>query len=308
MVDFREYQEYAVPVRGGELATVRWPATVPDAPTILLVHGITANALAWASVAEAVAGRLTLIAPDLRGRAGSRTIAGPWGIGEDVEDMIAVLDHAGLDRVLLAGHSMGAFVACALAAKYPERVERVLAVDGGLGFPLPGGVDADAVLEAVVGPAVRKLSMTFADAEAYLDFHRVHPAFVGNWSPQLTAYLGRDTLQLGDGTGEGADSVASTCVEAAIRADGKQVLLDPAVRDALKDLSCPAVLLYAERGLFNESQALYDTSRLALAALAPDRVVTELVPDTNHYTIVGPGIGADTITRHLMTRRARMSA
>jgi pimeloyl-ACP methyl ester carboxylesterase len=301
MVDFRGYEEYGVPVRGGRLAVLRWPATVPRAPSILLVHGITSNALAGASVAEAVDGRLTLVALDLRGRAGSRQIAGPWGIGQDVEDMVAVLDHAGLDRVLLAGHSLGAFVGCALAARHPARVARVLAVDGGLGFPLPVGLDPDAVLEAVVGPAVRKLTMTFADAEAYLDFHRDYPAFAGNWSAQLTAYLGRDTLTVESG------AVVSTCVEDAIRADGRQVLLDPSVRDALKELSCSAVLLYAERGLFNEDQALYDRPRLDLAALSPDRVVTELVPDTNHYTIVGPGPGADTIARHLMTDERALS-
>ena len=294
MVDFREYRASSVPVGGGELAVLSWPASVPDAPTVLLVHGITGNALAWAAVAEAVGGRLNLLAPDLRGRAGSRGLPGPWGIGRDADDVIAVLDYAGLDRVLVAGHSLGAFVACAVARRLPGRVERVLAVDGGLSFPLPPGVDPDEVLEAVVGPAVRKLSMSFADAEAYLDFHRAHPAFVGNWSPQLTAYLGRDTLQLESG------HVASTCVAEAIRADGKQVLMDASVRDAIKDLPCPAILLYAERGLLNERQGLYDTPRLEMARLVPDRVRTELVPGTNHYTIVGPGNGADTIARHLV--------
>ena len=149
-------------------------------PPILLVHGITGNALAWAGIADEIAGRAELIAVDLRGRAGSREIEGPWGINRNAADLVWVLDALHLDQVLLAGHSLGAFVAAEAAATSPKRSTRVIAIDGGLGFPLPTGAHPDAVLEAVVGPAVQKLAMTFADAEAYLDFHRVHPAFVGD--------------------------------------------------------------------------------------------------------------------------------
>lgn len=289
---FRPDQEYRVPVAGGEVAVLRWAAADPGAETLLLVHGITANAMAWAALAQAVAGRANLLALDLRGRAGSREVAGPWGIDQDVLDVIAVLDHAGVDRVRLVGHSLGGFITCATALRFPDRVDSVLAVDGGLGFPVPPGTDLDAVLDLVLGPAVRKLSMTFADAAAYLDFHRDHPAFVGNWSPQLTAYLERDTLAREDGT------VVSSCIADAIRADGGQVLLDESVRDAIKQLSCPVTLLYAARGLQNEDQALYDDGRLAFARL-PAGVETVFVPGTNHYTIVGPGAGADAIVARL---------
>lgn len=78
MAGWREYTESRVAVPGGELAVLRWKAAVPDAPVLLLAHGITANALVWASVAEEIDGRAEVIAPDLRGRAGSRGITGPW--------------------------------------------------------------------------------------------------------------------------------------------------------------------------------------------------------------------------------------
>jgi pimeloyl-ACP methyl ester carboxylesterase len=260
-----------------------------DAPTVLALHGITANALAWAAVVEAIAGRVTVLAPDLRGRAHSRQVSGGWGIGRDAADTLAVIDHARLDRVVVAGHSMGGFVACTLAVRAPERVERVVAVDGGLGFPLPAETDPDRVLDAVVGPAVAKLSMTFDSVEAYLDFHRAYPALRDQFTPQLTAYIRRDVHRRPDG------QVVSSCVEAAIRADGREVLLDATVRDAIRHLECPATLLYAARGLRDEPQALYDEVRLTAAALDPARVSTRLVGGTNHYTIVGPGPGADAV-------------
>lgn len=294
MTGWQDFAETKVPVDGGGLAVLRWVADAANAPTVLLVHGITGNSLAWAAVADEVAGRATLIAVDLRGRAGSRDIVGPWGIDRDAADLVAVLDALDLDEVILVGHSLGAFVATVAAATYPERFTRLVAIDGGLGFPLPPGEEPDLVLEAVVGPAVKKLSMTFADAEAYLDFHRVHPAFVGNWTPQLTAYLSRDALELPDG------GVVSSCVEKAIRADGKQVLLDERVRSSINGLSCSVDFLYAARGLLNEEQALYDEERLDFGGLDREKVRVELVPDTNHYTVIAPGAGAKSVTRALL--------
>ncbi|MFC9124317.1 alpha/beta fold hydrolase, partial [Streptomyces sp. NPDC057067] len=74
------YEEIRVPVTGGELAALRWPASAPDAPVVVALHGITANALSWAAVARLLAGRATLVAPDLRGRARPAGRARPDGV------------------------------------------------------------------------------------------------------------------------------------------------------------------------------------------------------------------------------------
>jgi pimeloyl-ACP methyl ester carboxylesterase len=293
VADFRDFEEYQIPVKGGELAVVRWPAADPAAPTVVLVHGITANALAWAAVAEAVDKRVNLLALDLRGRAYSRDLAPPWGLDADVEDVLAVLDHAGLERAALAGHSLGAFVVCAFAARHPDRVESVVAVDGGARLALVPDLAPDTLLELTVGPAIRKLHMTFADGEAYLDFHREHPSFVGHWSPQLTAYLGRDTLWLPNG------KVVSSCIEDAIRADGRQLITDEFVHEAINKLTCPVTLLCAERGILNQPQGFYDDDILAAAGIDRSRVNVVKIPDTNHYTVIGPGVGADSVAAEL---------
>lgn len=297
MVDFRDFEEFQIPVPGGDLAVLRWPAADADAPTAVLVHGITANALAWAAVAEAVDGRVNLLALDLRGRAYSREISPPpqWGIDADVRDVIAVLDHAGLDDAVLVGHSLGAFVVCATAARHPQRVRSAVIVDGGARYALAPDMDPDELLELTVGPAVQKLKMTFADGEAYLDFHRVHPSFVGNWSPQLTAYLARDTLWLPGG------GVVSSCIEAAIRADGRQLIVDASLSDSINEATCPITLIYAERGLLNQPQGFYNDEVLdEIGRIDRSRVTARLVPDTNHYTIVGPGVGADSVAEAIL--------
>ena len=279
------FEELSVPVEGGDLAVLRWPAALPDAPVVLALHGITANALAWGAVAEALDGRATLLAPDLRGRAASAAIRGPWGIGRHADDAAAVVHAlAGGGPVTLTGHSMGAYVSTVAAVRYPELFSSVLLVDGGVGFPPPPGLAGDELLTAVLGPAMQRLSMTFASRQAYREFWQAHPAVGGTglWSDGVDAYLQRDLV------GE-APELRSSCVLDAIRADGVGVF-DPDHLNAVHKIPAPARLLLAERGLLNEPQGLLDASRVAAAGVDTLRLPFEVVPDTNHYSILtAPG-------------------
>ena len=282
-----------MPVSGGELAVLRWPAAEPDAPTVLALHGITANALSWARVAHHLGGRVQLVAPDLRGRAGSTDVPGPFGLGVHAEDA-AVLESAfGPGPVVLTGHSMGAFVGALTAARHPELFSSVVLVDGGVGFPPPTGVATDDLIGAVIGPAMDRLSMTFPDRDAYRAFWKAHPAFAGSWEPWVDAYVQRDLI--------GAEpELRSSCRIEAVRTDGTDVLLNDEVLGAAARIACPARLLWAERGLMDEPQALYDESRLAAAALEDTRVVPYRIAGTNHYTILVGDEGARTVAGHLL--------
>lgn len=264
---FRLLEEFDVAVQGGRLRVCRWPG---DGPVVLAAHGITANALAFTRLAEVLDGRVTLVAPDLRGRARSNTLPGPYGMAAHVADLIAVADALGLDRVpLLAGHSMGGFVVAATAAAHPARAGAVLLIDGGVTLPMPSTVDVDAVLTATIGPAMKRLGMTFPDNDAYLDFFAAHPALGPVLAPAVQAYVSRDF-----------EGDRSSCRLAAVRADATDTLIDRVTVDAVRNLHCPAGLLYAKRGLMNEAQGLYDESRLAGFPLPAEPV------DANHYSIL----------------------
>jgi pimeloyl-ACP methyl ester carboxylesterase len=278
-----------VPVSGGHLATCRWPGA---GPTVLAVHGITANALSWSQVARELAGRVSLVAPDLRGRAGSRDLPGPYGLAAHADDLVAVLDFLGVDRAPVVGHSMGAFVAALAALRHPDRVERVLLVDGGVALRVPEAGDIDAILDAVIGPAMRRLSMEFASSGAYLDFWRRHPAIGPWWRPEIEPYLLRDLI------GE-PPRLRSSCVLAAIRRDATDTLLDPDTVDAVHRIRRPVTLLYAARGMLDEDQGLYDEQRLDEAGVDRDRVDVRRVPDVNHYTILLEPRGARAVAAHI---------
>src|SRR5699024_4069541 len=111
------------------------------------------------------------------GRACSNGVAGPWGIGRHAEDVLAIADAVGRGPVTVLGHSMGAYVAAVAASRHPDRFARVVLVDGGVAFPPPPGTYIDELLTAVIGPAMTRLSMTFDDMVAYLDFMAANPAF-----------------------------------------------------------------------------------------------------------------------------------
>lgn len=279
----------------GGLAVHRWPAGEPGAPVVVAVHGITSNGLAWARVADHLDGAATLVAPDLRGRAASRTVPGPYGIATHASDVMAVLDEAGAHEphsAVLVGHSMGGFVAAVAAARWPERFRSVVLVDGGVALPPVPGADIDALLEAVIGPAMRRLRMTFASRQAYREFWQAHPAMVGAWEPWIDETIQHDLV------GEEPE-LRSSCQLDAIRADGADMLTNADVYDAVASLTVPAVLLWAPRGLLNEEQGLYDKQRLEHAKLDPERLQTIMVPDTNHYQIVYADRCAALVAHHL---------
>jgi pimeloyl-ACP methyl ester carboxylesterase len=264
-----------------------WPGTRPDAPVVIAAHGITANGLSWGPVAEQLHGAVTLLAPDLRGRAGSRDLPGGYGLAGHGDDLVAILDHLGIRQAALAGHSMGAYVAALAAVRHPTRTTGVVMVDGGLSFPPPAGTDVDALLAAILGPALGRLDATFADREAYRQFWRSHPAFRFDWSPQVDTYLQHDLV----GTGP----FRSSCVAEAVRVDGAQMLADPAVSAAIHSLPVPGVLLYADRGLLDQAPGAYNATSLAGLAVPAVRV-----PDTNHYSILLAAPGAAVVAEHIL--------
>lgn len=274
-----------VPVAGGELRVGIWDPVAAQTGEVLLVHGVTSSHLAWPFVVDELPG-VRAIAPDLRGRGRSNEVAGPAGLAAHADDLAAVLDALDIRRIPVVGHSMGAFVAVVFAHRHPDRVERLLLVDGGLPLDVPPGLDADAVASRVLGPTAARLSMRFGSVEDYLDFWRPHPAFVGAWSPELESYFAYDLVPDGTGGFRPATSYA-TMVE-----DTIDMNVGRALPDALDALQHPAMLITAPRGLQNEEPGLYAPDHLDRMLARYPGVVASRLDDLNHYTIVMSAPGA----------------
>lgn len=105
-----------------------------NGPPLLLLHGNPLTHVSWHKVAPALAKSFTLVMPDLRGYGDSSKPDG----GEDHsgysfrsmgQDNAELMTHFGFDRFQVAGHDRGARVAFRMALDFPDRVERVAALD-----------------------------------------------------------------------------------------------------------------------------------------------------------------------------------
>jgi pimeloyl-ACP methyl ester carboxylesterase len=89
-------------------------------PALVFLHGIGGRARQWRMVAEAVAPSARAILWDARGY-GDSPGPGAARFADFAEDLIAVLDRLGIDRVLGVGHSMGGRILIEAALAHPER-------------------------------------------------------------------------------------------------------------------------------------------------------------------------------------------
>ena len=293
--------ELDVPVQGGTLATFRLGDAPDGAAPVVAIHGITANSREWLAVARALEGRAALLAPDLRGRAASNRLPAPYGMGAYARDTLAVLDHLGLERAVLVGHSLGAYAVARFAADHPERVRAVLLVDGGLTAPVPEGVDPQAIAAAVLGPALARLRLTFDTPEAYHDWWRAHPAFAN-----AADVVAQDLIDYADHdlVGEPPE-LRSSVGEDVVRSDAGELLEmgQPALA-----LEVPAELLCAERGMVDDPNPIQPPALArAWADAAPNLRRTARVPGVNHYTLVMGAAGASAVA-HAIVRALQSPA
>ncbi|HEX9668452.1 MAG TPA: alpha/beta fold hydrolase [Thermoanaerobaculia bacterium] len=135
-------------------------------PHLVLLHGSGHQAGVWAGVAPALTGSYTVHVLDLPGHGDSEPATGPLRMAEVVAGLDAYL--LSLDgRAIVVGNSFGAWLATLHAHRHPERVDRIVLVNGGalLNVPAPGlsltPADREAarrVMAAVRDPASPPLS------------------------------------------------------------------------------------------------------------------------------------------------------
>jgi pimeloyl-ACP methyl ester carboxylesterase len=103
-------------------------------PVLLLIHGMAGTCENWRGVAEPLAQRHTVIAPDLPGHGVSAGGPGDYSLGSLATGLRDLLLSLGHERATLVGHSLGGGIAMQFAYQFPELVERlVLVSSGGLG-------------------------------------------------------------------------------------------------------------------------------------------------------------------------------
>ncbi|WP_352564663.1 alpha/beta fold hydrolase [Mesorhizobium australicum] len=96
---------------------------------VLLIHGVGMNAAIWQPQIDRMAESFDVIAIDMLGHGRSPLPPPNPELADYADQAIRLLDHLGLDRVSVVGHSMGALVAQELALNAPERVRRIVSLN-----------------------------------------------------------------------------------------------------------------------------------------------------------------------------------
>ncbi|TPL46458.1 alpha/beta fold hydrolase [Mesorhizobium sp. B2-4-6] len=96
---------------------------------VLLIHGVGMDAAIWQPQIAAMQGRFDVIAVDMLGHGASPLPLENAGLSDFAEQAIRLLDHLGLDRVAVVGHSMGALVAQEIALRAPPRVSALVCLN-----------------------------------------------------------------------------------------------------------------------------------------------------------------------------------
>lgn len=165
-------------------------------PTVVLLHGLAGSNRYWGADYDALASVGRVIAPDLLGFGASPRPSTGYGPTEHTEALAASLTEAGVDEpVVVAGHSLGALIALALAATHPTLVRGVVA------FCPPvfhDRVDAARRIQHL-GVTARLFALPGPVAHAacrWMCAHRATAAsLAGLWRPGLPTPIARDGVQ-----------------------------------------------------------------------------------------------------------------
>ncbi len=129
---------------------------------LVLLHALGRSADDWLAVGTALSDRWRVIALDQRGHGGSAR-PGTYSFELMRDDLTALVDALGLERIGLIGHSLGGTVAYLYAQAHPERVWRLIVEDTPPPFPMempePTDIPEDLPFDGrLLRPIIRQLN------------------------------------------------------------------------------------------------------------------------------------------------------
>jgi lipase len=256
---------------------------------VVCLHGITAQHRAFNAAARYLGPSLGLVGVDLRGRGDSDKPESGYSLEAHAADVVRVLDHLGLQSAVLAGHSMGAFVALKTALLFPERVRALVLLDGG--WPRVESSPTEmteeekqeaSALEEGLARAFKRLDMTFESPEAYLDFWFPDQNLkMEDLPPDLADYYLYDLGEVENGYNPKASRVAA-------EEDSPSVSSTSPTAEEMRGVACPVALVRASQGFFPGSDPLISDETRDVMAESLDIRTEILLEGANHYTMLWP--------------------
>ncbi|MCH8280170.1 MAG: alpha/beta hydrolase [Chloroflexi bacterium] len=203
-----------------------------DGPPVMALHGLASSAHWYDLVAPLLQGQYRVISPDQRGHGQTTQATSGYDWKTLSADVVALMDHLGVQQAAVLGHSWGGNVAISVAARYPDRVSRLVMIEGGF---LGGPSQTNATWEEFSN-RVRPRNIS-GNREEFLD--RLRTQLADCWSDELERIV--QTMVYEDGEGQIQDILHPDNHAQVIRQ-----MWDEPPSTILPDITCPTLLVAAE--------------------------------------------------------------
>jgi pimeloyl-ACP methyl ester carboxylesterase len=274
---------------GLTLAAEIWGAT-GERP-IIASHGWLDNAGSFDLLAPLLPGN-EIVALDLagHGRSGSRSADSAYNLWQDVGDLLDVADAMGWKRVTLLGHSRGAGISMLFAGTFPERVDKLVLLEGGL----PLTAEPSEAPEGLAQALLESRSLRDKGGRVFTDRKTAIAERAGGFSKVTTAaaeILARRSLrEVPGGYQWHADQ--------RLKAQSELRLTPEHARAFARRITAPVLLLFAEKSPFAD-RPLYREFPSWFA-----NVEVERIPGAHHFHLEGSEAPiAERISRFLHSTR-----
>ena len=247
---------------------------------LLCVHGITGNAFSFQALADDLSKDSRVIAYDLRGRGDSDKPESGYGIATHAEDLSELIGALELNRPVIIGHSLGAMIGVYFAAHYPQKLSKLVLIDGG-GYP-PWRTIAEQ--PAWLTTSIGRLGIPVASFEEYKQRSKAAPFLGPYWNEYMDIYFEHDVFTQHDG------SVISKGYPASVHEDQREIeKWQP--HTLFPQIQLPTLLVRAGQGLVTPNDQLLPESEVEIMRQSIRDIHYVNYPDLNHYTIVFLGKG-----------------
>ncbi|WP_274423911.1 alpha/beta fold hydrolase [Chelativorans sp. YIM 93263] len=155
----------------------------------MFVHGIGASHGAWDGVVEILKSDFRCITYDLRGHGEATVPEHEFGLDELVDDLERLRARLGLDRMHVAGHSLGGMIGPAYARKYPNRVTTLALLSTAAGRTESDSEKVQGVVARMEKEGIGNVLETLVDRWYTDEFARANPGVV---EARLKQVMGTD--------------------------------------------------------------------------------------------------------------------
>lgn len=263
---------------GLELNVLEWSR---EGTALLFIHGFSNEAHIWDDVAPLLAPYYRVLAMDLRGHGDSDWHPdGDYEYSSHVADVLALLDHLGIERVVIVAHSLGGRISMLLASEAAERIAGLVIVDSAPEIDRRGAVRISMDTAEHMAPAFDRVSQyetmlahaypaATPEAIARMARHQLKQDDGGRYVLKMDTHLRR--FVGGEGGGPDADTLA------AMEAERSETMWK-----GLEALECPVLIV---RGAASDivdadtadrmAEEATKKGRLAVVAQAGHSVMTD---------------------------------